>query len=198
MKILICASEYYPKGVPQLIGKMIPAKRKYNPFKKALGIGTGFPDFICWRPNKKAIITILPKGIVFKQEVMGVEAKSNGDLDKEDGEKCSWLVAKGIFSTILIASKLKEGRKIIVKYTEFKSQSLKKCVIMDKIEHAVRVFEGRKEYNPNGMDKKDEKQKRNQKRVEELKSERDEHCLSQATRSRHNRVIRELEWVLDE
>ena len=28
------------------IGKVVPAKRKYNPFKKVMVIGTGFPDFI--------------------------------------------------------------------------------------------------------------------------------------------------------
>jgi len=28
---------------------LIPAKRKFNPFKKVLGIGTGMPDFIIFR-----------------------------------------------------------------------------------------------------------------------------------------------------
>ena len=35
------------------IGKVVPAKRKYNPFKKIMVIGTGFPDFIAFRTNKK-------------------------------------------------------------------------------------------------------------------------------------------------
>ena len=32
--------------------KIVPAKRKYNPFLKALSIGTGFPDFICFKKDK--------------------------------------------------------------------------------------------------------------------------------------------------
>jgi len=28
--------------------KIVPAKRKYNPFRKVLVIGTGFPDFILY------------------------------------------------------------------------------------------------------------------------------------------------------
>ncbi len=33
-------------------GKVVPAKRKYNPFKKVMVLGTGFPDFIAFRTNK--------------------------------------------------------------------------------------------------------------------------------------------------
>jgi hypothetical protein len=33
-------------------GKVVPAKRKYNPFKKVMVLGTGFPDFIAFRINK--------------------------------------------------------------------------------------------------------------------------------------------------
>jgi ribosomal protein S27E len=33
-------------------GKVVPAKRKYNPFKKIMILGTGFPDFIAFRTNK--------------------------------------------------------------------------------------------------------------------------------------------------
>jgi hypothetical protein len=29
--------------------KVVPAKRKYNPYRKAMVIGTGFPDFMCFR-----------------------------------------------------------------------------------------------------------------------------------------------------
>ncbi len=52
------------------IGKVVPAKRKYNPFKKVLVIGTGFPDFICIK-NTKGVF-----------EVIGVEVKRKGYLDK--------------------------------------------------------------------------------------------------------------------
>jgi len=52
-------------------------------------------------------------------EVTGVEAKSNGYLDKEEKEKCKWLVANNIFSKILIAKKGKKRGEI--EYNEFKS-----------------------------------------------------------------------------
>ncbi len=128
-------------------GKMIPAKRKYNPFKKALCIGTGFPDFICWRKSEPIMFhfkdktdtkqinqlkdmlskirrnteVILPCNIeiVFIQEVIGVECKVNGYLDKQERAKCEWLLKNKIFSKILIAKKKKVGRKIIPEYIEF-------------------------------------------------------------------------------
>ena len=64
----------------QKVGKLIPAKRKYNPFKKVMVIGTGFPDFICIK-NINGVF-----------EVVGVEVKKRGYLDK--AEKCTtfcWL-----------------------------------------------------------------------------------------------------------
>ena len=104
-------------------GRMIPAKRKYNPFKKALSVGTGFPDFICWR-------TIPPTHVIFNQsispnepffDVIGVEAKSNGYLDKTEKAKCKWLLANKIFNSIEIAKKKKVGR-VIVEYVGFKEK----------------------------------------------------------------------------
>jgi len=57
-------------------GRLVKAKRKYNPFKKMLIIGTGFPDFIAFkRINDKY------------HEVMGVEVKTNGILAKTEKEK---------------------------------------------------------------------------------------------------------------
>jgi uncharacterized membrane protein YbaN (DUF454 family) len=40
--------------------------------------------------------------------------------NKVEKEKCKWLLENKIFSKILISYKEKEGRKIIVKYKEFK------------------------------------------------------------------------------
>lgn len=51
-------------------------------------------------------------------EVIGVECKTNGYLDKTEKEKCKWLLDNNIFSKILIAYKTKEGRKIVIKYKE--------------------------------------------------------------------------------
>jgi|TARA_Y100000310_G_scaffold319661_1_gene375200 hypothetical protein len=85
--------------------KLIPAKRKYNPFMKALSIGTGFPDFVAFRR----------KGKVY--EVMGVEVKAKGYLDPEERKRCKWILEKNIFSKILIAKKPKERGK--VEYMDF-------------------------------------------------------------------------------
>jgi hypothetical protein len=107
-------------------GKIVPAKRKYNPFNKVLTIGTGFPDFICFRraeikPSiseldfEKSLVKVdvsIGLGLLEPKIhsnssylVMGVEAKSNGTLDKEEKEKIAWLLKNNIFSKILIAKK---------------------------------------------------------------------------------------------
>ena len=83
------------------IGKIIPAKRKYNPFLKALSIGTGFPDFVCFRRNNDEDC-----------EVIGLEVKGNGYLDPNERGMCIWLLENKIFSKILIAKNSKEKGKI--------------------------------------------------------------------------------------
>jgi len=110
------------------IGKIVPAKRKYNPFKKAMAIGTGFPDFVCFKQieNKEETIggTPIPKEYLGENkkkffDVIGVEIKSNGYLDRKEKGMCFWLLKNRIFSRILIAKKKKDGRKIKVEYNEF-------------------------------------------------------------------------------
>ena len=90
------------------LGKLVKAKRKFNPFIKILSIGTGFPDFVAFRQ----------KGNL--HEVIGVEVKANGWLDKKEKEKCEFLLDKKIFSKILIARKSKERGKI--EYADFKEK----------------------------------------------------------------------------
>ena len=85
--------------------KLIKAKRKFNPFSKILGIGTGFPDLICFKR----------KGNLY--DIIGVEAKANGWLDKNEKAKCQWLLENKIFSRILIAKKGKKRGEI--EYTNF-------------------------------------------------------------------------------
>lgn len=87
--------------------EMIPAKRKYNPYAKALTIGTGFPDFVCFEK----------RGDLYK--VIGVEVKINGTLSRIEKEKCSWYLENGIFSEILIASKVKLKNRVHVEYIDF-------------------------------------------------------------------------------
>jgi hypothetical protein len=99
--------------------KLVPAKRKFNPFNKALSIGTGFPDFIAFFPRNPDIIPQLgigdSKEFNGQETIIGVEAKSRGYLDKEERKKCEWLIENKIFSKIIIA--MKDGKGI--KYKEF-------------------------------------------------------------------------------
>lgn len=81
------------------------AKRKFNPFSKILGIGTGFPDFLCIQRERKLY------------NVIGVEVKANGWLDKTEKEKCRFLLDKKIFNKILIAKRGKTRGEI--EYTDF-------------------------------------------------------------------------------
>ncbi len=84
-----------------IFDKLIPAKRKYNPFKKVMTIGTGFPDFIA--------IKHVHSGLY---DVIGVEVKMNGVLSKIEKEKCRWYLQKGIFPQIWIAKKGKKRGEI--------------------------------------------------------------------------------------
>lgn len=81
--------------------KVAPAKRKYNPFLKVLSIGTGFPDFICFKRTDGK-----------NYDVIGIEVKGNGYLDQTEKGMCFWLLENRIFSRILIAKKSKQGKEI--------------------------------------------------------------------------------------
>lgn len=89
-------------------GKIIPAKRKFNPFSKVMTIGVGFPDFISIKKIHDGAYSVI-----------GVEVKMNGTLSKIEKEKCSWYLRKGIFSQIWIAKKIQEGRRIKIEYEDF-------------------------------------------------------------------------------
>jgi len=99
-------------------GKIVKVKRLF--IKRGLGpnlfyrgistIGTGFPDFIAFKRLDK------------NYQVRGVEVKVNGILSKIEKEKCRWYLKNKIFSEILIAKQEKEGRKINIKYDNFKER----------------------------------------------------------------------------
>jgi len=92
--------------------KVVPAKRKYNPYKKVLAIGTGFPDFMCFRKSDYSE----------EREVIGIEVKRNSYLDKVEKGMCIWLLENKIFSRILIAKAVQNGRKIDVEYEDFEKK----------------------------------------------------------------------------
>lgn len=131
-------------------GKLVPAKHKFRGVGIPMAIGTGFPDFIAFKTNKLSVIQVDsddPKQIkeikdqyadylknypeeqiicgqnvkiIPKFEMMAVECKTNGYLDKQEREKCKWLLDNNIFSKILIVSKHKIKNRIVIKYNEFK------------------------------------------------------------------------------
>lgn len=96
------------------IGKVVPAKRKYNPYMKVMVIGTGFPDFICFK-NKREKDELGEDITNF--DVIGVEVKKNGYLDKIEKDMCYWLIENKVFSRILIAKKGKKRGEVI--YEDF-------------------------------------------------------------------------------
>jgi hypothetical protein len=98
----------WTNNIDLIEGKLVKSKRKYNPFLKILSIGTGFPDFIAFRLTKE------------NYEVIGVEVKANGWLDKSEKEKCKWYLDKKVFSNILIARKGKKRGEI--EYNNFKEK----------------------------------------------------------------------------
>ena len=105
------SKKFTPEGylIPDNGPHLIPAKM--GRFRSNQG---GFPDFVAFRYE-----TIEP--IAFPvTTIIAVECKTNGYLDKEEKEKCKWLLENKIFSKILIASKKKVGRKVEVEYNEFK------------------------------------------------------------------------------
>ena len=81
-------------------GKVIPAKTKWMFTKQGprpAGIGSGFPDFIAFQ--KKKCWDCACGGY----DIVAVESKTNGILDKEEKKKVEWLL--DVFDVILIASK---------------------------------------------------------------------------------------------
>ena len=99
------------KKVPYVLGLQ---SAKGNRFRART---LGFPDFIVWGIITKNDYTYIKNGPLF--DVIGVEAKSDGYLDRIEKAKCKWLLENQIFSSILIAKKIKVGRKIVPKYIEF-------------------------------------------------------------------------------
>ena len=94
---------------------------------------TGFPDFIVYRGFAK---TSIDNGIFYEiseamhnalagqdlYQIIGVESKLTGELDREEKEKCKWLLANGIFGKILIARKTKVKNRVVIVYEDFKEK----------------------------------------------------------------------------
>lgn len=134
--------------ITQTQGKLIPAKRKYAGPGRPLVIGTGFPDFIAFKTRRhiisfdgatpeemkafkdkwNAITDKTPNETIIHSsnarvtpdiEMIAVECKTNGYLDKVEKLKCKWLLDNNIFSKILIASKHKIKNRVHIEYKEW-------------------------------------------------------------------------------
>lgn len=92
--------------------KIVPAKRKYNPFAKVMTIGTGFPDFLAYQKVGENTFNVI-----------GVESKINGTLSKEEKEKCAFLLKEKVFNNIWITNEIKRGP---IEYIDFKEKFGKK------------------------------------------------------------------------
>lgn len=117
-------------------GKLVQAKPKFlfiNGSMKMVGNSSGFPDFIAMRVAYDLIGVngINPKTNekYYTQEnrlkirkVIGVESKMTGELDREEKEKCRWLLDNGIFDEIMIAEKTKVKNKVVIIYHDFKKK----------------------------------------------------------------------------
>ena len=90
-------------------GKFIPAKHKFIGKGRPMAIGTGFPDFLCFKVHD------LSSPVTHHIEF--VESKSNGQLDSVEKAKCRWLYEEGY--PVKIASKTKVKNKIVIKYEDF-------------------------------------------------------------------------------
>jgi len=118
------ATQIIPDEV--VVGKLIQAKNKWAGPNRPMMMGAGFPDFLAFSIEKdidirKSQIKYLGDSMRYiPYEVIGVESKVNGYLDKAEREKCKWLLDNNIFSKILIARKTKVKNKIVVEYKEFK------------------------------------------------------------------------------
>ena len=102
----------------------LDCRLKLHPAKSFRGItrSNGFPDFIAFKQDITNHSEIWKKYAYRKgytsYEVIAVESKMDGILDKTEKDKCRWYLDNNIFSKILIASKGTIRGSIV--YKEFK------------------------------------------------------------------------------
>ena len=77
-------------------GAITQAKKKFNPHRRAMALGTGFPDFIALKKDK----------------IILVECKKRKYLDKVEKEKVQWLLKNSIFNKIFVAYQNQETKEI--------------------------------------------------------------------------------------
>ena len=108
-------NESYDNFNKRTIGKLVKAKNKWAGPGRPMMMGAGFCDFIAFRHH-----SFHDGGSLY--EVIGVESKMSGELDREEKEKCKWLLDNNIFSKIFIAEKTKVNNKVVIIYHDFKEK----------------------------------------------------------------------------
>jgi len=98
--------------------KLIQAKTSWRRTPHGMfpmNISPGFPDFL-------AFMVVDEEMMPGVYDIIGVESKMTGELDRPEKEKCVWLLEQGVFSKILIASKHKIKNRIHIEYEDFKEK----------------------------------------------------------------------------
>lgn len=93
--------------------KLVKVKNKFRGKGIPMMLGAGFPDFIGFKCHEK------------RYNVIGIEAKRNGWLDKQEKEKSKLLLKARVFNKILIAKKGK--KRGMIEYIDFKEYNKQKC-----------------------------------------------------------------------
>lgn len=88
---------YLDTDLHAIVGKIVPAKNKFNPFMKVMMMSGGFPDFIVYK-----------NFWVNTPAIRGVECKMNGKLDRKERQQCDWYIENHVFDKILIAKRGKD------------------------------------------------------------------------------------------
>lgn len=92
-------------------GKLVKVKNLFRGKNIPMMLGAGFPDFIAIKQIREGAYNII-----------GVEVKINGILLKIEKEKCKFYLKQKLFSKILIAKAIKEGRKLNIEYIDFEKK----------------------------------------------------------------------------
>jgi len=95
--------------LPFTVGKLVKVKNKFLGPGRPMMLGAGFPDFIAFR------LVMLEDTGISGYEIIGIESKMTGVLDKKEKEMCQWLLDNKVFSKILIAKKGEKRGKILCK-----------------------------------------------------------------------------------
>ena len=102
-----------------IYGKLDKVKNKWLGPGRPVMMGAGFPDFIAFTRRACGLCFVrMGHESTENFNVIGVESKMSGELDRPEKLKCQWLLKNGIFNKILIAQKGEKRGEII--YEDFK------------------------------------------------------------------------------